>query len=380
MSWLSGFNTPTGIASDGTYMYVSNLGNNSIDKITLSNNSIQPAWATGLFAPYGIAILGSNLFVYCDASHTVDKIDLSSGTVTSNWVSGAYLGITGDTANNRLLGVSVDNNHLASFNPDAAAGQTPNILVTGLPSRPYSITLIGTTLYGVSQNGGQIFTINMSTNTIISSNFASTGFQTTCLTTDGTKYLFACGSNNVVKIKLSDASISNVTTGDAFSIYVSGNTLYVPEQSSGTIKKVTIVPPATPIYLGNATVSTTGDFALAGTVLSTTRFPSDSHELAPRAYVDNYVASVVSYYNSILDPNNLFDASGNKVSVLDRMAYLEAQVDRIYKALWNVDRNVSAIVTPQLGSLSANYAAASSDDGTLIANPPVAPSSLTGFQ
>jgi hypothetical protein len=238
---------------------------------------------------------------------------------------------------------------------------------------------MGTILYGVSQNGGGVFKINMSTNTIISNQIAATGFQTSGLTNDGTN-LFACGSNTVVKIKLSDASVSNVTTGDAFCIYVSGNTLYVPDQGANTIKKVSIVPPATQIYLGNAIVNTYGNFDLAGTIMSSSRFPADPHELVPRAYVDNYIASVVSYYNSILEPNNSVDASGNKITVLDRVSYLEAQLERVYKAIWNVERDVSAIVTPQLGSLVADYETASNDNADLIANPPAAPASLSGFE
>jgi len=74
------------------------------------------------------------------------------------------------------------------------------------------------------------------------------------------------------------------------------------------------------------------------------------------------------------------DASGNKITVIDRVAYLEAQLQRVYKALWNVDRNVSQIVTSQLGAISADYVAAGSDDDELIADPPAAPSSLSGFQ
>jgi hypothetical protein len=61
------------------------------------------------------------------------------------------------------------------------------------------------------------------------------------------------------------------------------------------------------------------------------------------------------------------------------LSYAEAQLNRVYKALWNVERDVSAIVTPQLGSLAANYVAAEAPNPILIANPPTAPASLSGF-
>ena len=139
-------------------------------------------------------------------------------------------------------------------------------------------------------------------------------------------------------------------------------------------QSVTIVPPAnTPVYLGNATVNASGNFDLAGTVMKTDRFPSDPHELVPRAYVDTYISSVMSYYDSILEPNNQL------TSVLDRVSYLEAQLDRVYKALWDKSRDVSAIVTPHSGSIAANYTAASAPNPDLVDDAPVAPSSLTGF-
>jgi hypothetical protein len=132
-------------------------------------------------------------------------------------------------------------------------------------------------------------------------------------------------------------------------------------------------PPNTPVYLGNATVNASGNFDLAGTVMKTDRFPSDPHELVPRAYVDTYISSVMSYYDSILEPNNQL------TSVLDRVSYLEAQLDRVYKALWDKSRDVSAIVTPHSGSIAANYTAASAPNPDLVDDAPVAPSSLTGF-
>ena len=139
--------------------------------------------------------------------------------------------------------------------------------------------------------------------------------------------------------------------------------------------------PFTPIYLGNAKVDISGNFDLSGTVMYTHRFPADQSELVPRAYVDEYISSVVTYYNNILDPSSgPLDASGNKITTLDRLTYVEAQLSRVYKALWNSERNIEAINTPQLGSIAADYTGAGAKNAALIANGPVAPSALNGFQ
>jgi hypothetical protein len=139
--------------------------------------------------------------------------------------------------------------------------------------------------------------------------------------------------------------------------------------------------PFTPIYLGKATVDVSGDFNLATTVMYTERFPAAQDELVPRAYVDKYVQDVIDYFGRIIDPSgDGLDASGNPTDTLGRITYLEAQVERLYKALWDVSRNVEAINTAQLGSIAADYITAGASNAELIANPPQAPVSLNGFQ
>ena len=128
-----------------------------------------------------------------------------------------------------------------------------------------------------------------------------------------------------------------------------------------------IVPPATPIYLGKAIVNDLGDFDLANTILSSTRFPANQHELVPRAYVDAYIASTVNYYNNII-------FSGG-INIFDRVSALEAQLERSYQALWAVSREAGSIVTPHSGSLTANYTMSNN-----VASAPDTPVSLTGFQ
>jgi hypothetical protein len=196
---------------------------------------------------------------------------------------------------------------------------------------------------------------------------------------DGT-YLYVVNHSNspetITKFKISNGDVVNndvTLIGYGRALQVINNYIYFTADNTNDVRRFHMVTPSTPIYLGNATITNTGEFNLSNTVLTSTRFPVDQHELVPRAYVDTYISSVKAYYDHILDPN------GDLKGILDRLSYAEAQLNRVYKALWNVERDVSAIVTPQLGSLAANYDAAEAPNPTLIANPPSAPDSLSGF-
>jgi len=146
------------------------------------------------------------------------------------------------------------------------------------------------------------------------------------------------------------------TTGDQNNLYS-----YV----TGTI--IVTPPPYTPLYLGNATVTNTGDFYLAGTIMTTNRFPVSKHELVPRAYVDSYIKSVTDYYDGILEPE------GALIGLLDRVSALEAQLERVYQVIWSQARDVSAIVTAHAGAIVADYATAEAPNPALIANHPAEP-------
>jgi len=129
----------------------------------------------------------------------------------------------------------------------------------------------------------------------------------------------------------------------------------------------------TPVYLGKATFTNTGDLSLDKTIATTNRFPKSQHELVPRAYVDSYIKSVTDYYDAILDPNS------GLTGLLDRVSYLEAQLERAYQALWGKARDVDSINTVHAGAVRANYADAEAPNPPLISNHPAAPTTIDGF-
>jgi len=127
------FNTPLGITTDGTNLYVADYGNDRIRKIvistgvvtTLAGSSEGSTDATGTSArfnnPVGITTDGTNLYVADKGNHRIRKIVISTGVVTT--LAGSSSGST-----NHNTGTS------ARFNA------------------PQGITTDGTNLY-VSDNG-----------------------------------------------------------------------------------------------------------------------------------------------------------------------------------------------------------------------------------
>jgi sugar lactone lactonase YvrE len=98
-STLASFNLPIGLVTDGTYVYVSDTGNNKIRSITISDGSVTSVtgatgvaeaagYNDGLLAtakfnkPAGLALSGGNdLYVADQYNQVIRHIDLGAGTV-----------------------------------------------------------------------------------------------------------------------------------------------------------------------------------------------------------------------------------------------------------------------------------------------------------
>ncbi len=91
------FSTPYGITTDGTYLYVTDSGNNTIRKIVASSGAVTTVAGTAgtsgstdgtgtaamFYTPYGITTDGKNLYVADSHNDTIRKIAISSGAVTT---------------------------------------------------------------------------------------------------------------------------------------------------------------------------------------------------------------------------------------------------------------------------------------------------------
>lgn len=120
------FYLPFGIAYDGTHLYVTDTGNQTIRKVssagvvtTLAGTAgiSGTADATGVSAkfnlPAGIVSDGTNLFVADSANHTIRQIVMTSGVVTTLAGTAGTPGATDGTGSaarfNTPIGLTIDN-------------------------------------------------------------------------------------------------------------------------------------------------------------------------------------------------------------------------------------------------------------------------------
>lgn len=101
------FNSPYGLATDGTNVFVADTGNQTIRKIVIATGVVTTlagsAGVTGtadgtgsaarFFNPLGIATDGSNLFVADSANHTVRKLVIGTGVVTTPYGVAGQAGV-----------------------------------------------------------------------------------------------------------------------------------------------------------------------------------------------------------------------------------------------------------------------------------------------
>ena len=395
----------TGFAFDGTYLYISE--DTHINKVNMSTGSINTSWATGFNSTTRGSVIDGGYLYVLDGYATIKRVVLATGVIDNTFVVSLGTNALFLAIQNGVIYVGcVDHSSVATVNIS-----TKQVNLDWMTSfiRPLGVTIYNNVLYVICNDSSikKIVINSDGTGTLIAG-FTSNlplGSEPTAVVNDGT-YLYATASriNKIIQVSLETGAVvnSNLVNGIANWVYdvfylngklyfscENNNNIYVIDApsgsgsgsgSSGSSGSSSIY---TPIYLGKATVDASGDFNLAHTVMYTQRFPADQSELVPRAYVDQYLSSVVSYFKNILDASSssaAFDASGNPITTIGRITYLEAQLEVVYKALWNVHRNASTINTPQLGSIPADYNRACSGNSQLVANSPTPPSTLTGFQ
>ncbi len=78
---LARFNQPTGLASDGTFIYVADQSNSAVRKVNISTGAVTTL-AAGFNFPSGVAVDGSgNVYVADTGNHQIKRLN-SAGTVT----------------------------------------------------------------------------------------------------------------------------------------------------------------------------------------------------------------------------------------------------------------------------------------------------------
>lgn len=146
------FNSPSGITTDGTYLYITDTGSNTIRWIVISTgeNGILAGSTAGsagstngtgtaaLFnSPSGITSDGTNLYVADTGNNTIRKIVISTGEVT-----------------------------LFAGSSTGASGSTDGTGTAALFHSPSGITTDGTNLYVTDAGNNSIRKIVISTKTV----------------------------------------------------------------------------------------------------------------------------------------------------------------------------------------------------------------------
>ena len=176
------FNAPGGITSDGTNLFVADVGNHLIRKIVISSGVVTTIAGTGSTGssdgtgtaasfnlPFGITNDGTNLFVVDAQNHLIRKIVISSGVVTTFAGTGSFgsadgtgtaasfnaPGITNDGTNlfvadrrnNTIRKVVISTGVVTTFAGTGSAGSADGTGTAASFNYPQSITHDGTSLF-----------------------------------------------------------------------------------------------------------------------------------------------------------------------------------------------------------------------------------------
>jgi sugar lactone lactonase YvrE len=255
------FNHPANITTDGTNLYVADMNNNKIRKIVIASGVVttlagSPANAAGTAdgagstatfdTPSGITTDGTNLYVADSNNHKIRKIVIASGMVSSltgtantAGAAGAADGAgstatfdtpSGITTDGTNLYVADSNNHkirkiviasgmvsslTGTANTAGAAGAADGAGSTATFDTPSGITTDGTNLYVADSNNHKIRNIVIASGMVSSltgtantagaagaadgAGSAATFSYPTDLTTDGTSLFVADNNNSTIR-------------------------------------------------------------------------------------------------------------------------------------------------------------------------------------
>ncbi|MBK9498904.1 MAG: hypothetical protein IPO06_05850 [Leptospiraceae bacterium] len=221
------FNNPIAITSDGTNIYVADLSNNAIRKITIGTNTVSTL-ATINSLPHGIATDGVNVYVSAYGSHTIFKVEIATGTVTT---------LAGSAPSGDVIGEGAS----AKFND------------------PTYLTTDGVNLFVVDRGNGKVKQIVLSTgivSTVVSALNSPNG-----IATDGTNlYIAETGNHQIIKYAIL-SGIQSIVAGtgvsgnvdnatgtlaqfnNPYGVTMDGSYLYILEGAGRNLKKMLLASP-----------------------------------------------------------------------------------------------------------------------------------------
>ena len=263
------FNFPNVIATDGTYLYVTDSGNNEVRKIVIATGAVTTlagkvgvtgsADGTGAAAsfnnPDGITTDGTNLYVADTSNNEVRQIVIATGAVTTlagkAGVTGSADGTGAAASFNIPLDITTDGTNL--YVADGGNNEVRKIVIaTGAVT-----TLAGSPTVGSADGTGAAANFNLPDG----------------ITTDGANLYVADYNNNTVrKIVIATGAVTTLAgkagvTGSANgtgaaasfngpgSLTTDGTNLYVADFINNTVRKIVIATGAVTTLAGKAGVT-----------------------------------------------------------------------------------------------------------------------------
>ena len=271
-----GVTSPFGVTTDGTNLYVTDTGDNTIKQIVIAtkavttlagNGSPGSADGTGTAAtfsgPQGITTDGTNLYVADTGNNTIRKIVIATKAVTTLAGSGSPgsdngtgaaasfsspVGITtdgtnlyvADSANNMIRQIVIASKAVTTLAGNGSPGSADGTGTAATFSGPQGITTDGTILYVADSINGSVRQIEIATKAVTT--LAAAAFSSPFgITTDGTNlYMTDIGNGTVWQIVIATKAVTPVDTTftTPTGITTDGTGLYVADIGNSAVIKI----------------------------------------------------------------------------------------------------------------------------------------------
>jgi YVTN family beta-propeller protein len=261
---------PEGVAFDGTSIWVTNLGSNTVTKITVATGAVVGTYRVG-DRPQGVVFDGTNIWVANFASNTVTKLVAATGAVV-----GTYSGVGFEPYALAFDGANI---WVADYDLDTVtelAAATGAVVGTyHIGSSPDAVAFDGTSVWVANEDSNTVTKLAASTGDVVGT--YRVGVEPDGLAFDGTSiWVTNLDSNTVTKLAAATGAVVGTYRVGAKPVGVSfdGANIWVADWHSNTVTKLV---GATGAVVGTYRVGG-GPYAMAfdGTNIWVTSFASNT--------------------------------------------------------------------------------------------------------
>ena len=235
---------PLAMVSDGTNMWVSNNGSNTVSKVQQSTGTVLATVTVGK-QPEGLAYDGANIWVANYGSNTVSVINASSASVVATYAAGSYPGALASDGTHIWV-TSYGTNTLTELN--LSNGAVVNTYTFGSALFGLGAVLFDRTNIWVSVSSTNSVEKILASTGAVEGSF-SAGPSPGALAFDGTNLWIAnYGANTLTEMLASNGSVlGTISVSNPSGVAFDGSNLWVSNYLEST---VTGIAPGSVTYLG----------------------------------------------------------------------------------------------------------------------------------